>query len=59
MDHRLISSAMNVDEIMDVYFHFLVIAFDVTNKVQLCLIAVKNQVISLFGGEANFNLSSQ
>ncbi len=27
-----------------------------TNKVQLCLIAVKNQVISLFGGEANFNL---
>jgi hypothetical protein len=40
---------------MDAYFHFLVIVFDVTNKVQLCLIAVKNQDINLFGGEANFN----
>jgi hypothetical protein len=43
-------------EIMDSYFHLLITVFDVTNKVQLCLIAVKNQVISLFGGEANFNL---
>ena len=41
---------------MDSYFHFFVTVFDVTNKVQLCSIAVKNQVISLFCGEANFNL---
>ena len=28
--------------------------FEVSNKVHLCLITVKNQVISQFGGEANF-----
>ena len=36
-------------EIMDSYFQFLVTVFNVTNKVQLCMIAVKNQVISLCG----------
>jgi hypothetical protein len=46
----------DVHEIMDSYFHFLVTVFIVTNKVQLCSIVVKNQVISLFGGKAYFNL---
>jgi hypothetical protein len=45
----------DVHEMMDSYFHFLVTVFNLTNKVHLCSIAVKNQVISLFGGEANFN----
>jgi hypothetical protein len=46
----------NAHEIMDAYFLFLVSIFNKTDKVQLYLIAVKNQVISLFGREINFNL---
>jgi hypothetical protein len=42
-------------EIMDACFHFLVIVFKKTDKIHLYFIMVKNQVISLFGGEANFN----
>ena len=38
---------------MDAYLHFMTV-FEVSNKVHLCLITVKNQVISQFGGEANF-----
>ena len=42
-------------EIMDKYFGFLTIVFLKLDKVHLCSIAVKNQVISMFGGETNFN----
>jgi hypothetical protein len=37
------------------YFHFSITVFEVMNKVHLCSIAAKNQVTSLFGGEAHFN----
>jgi hypothetical protein len=52
---RDIFSIYDVDEMMDAYFLFLITVFEVTNKVHLCSIAVKNQVISLFSREANFN----
>ena len=42
-------------EIMDKYFGFLTIVFSKLDKVHLCSVAVKNQVISMFGGETNFN----
>ena len=42
-------------EIMDKYFDFLMVVFSKLDKVHLCSVAVKNQVISMFGGETNFN----
>ncbi len=42
-------------EIMVKYFDFLVDVFSKLDKVHLCSVAVKNQVISMFGGETNFN----
>jgi hypothetical protein len=40
----------------DIFSNDNVHEFNKSDKVQLCSIAVKNQVISLFGGEINFNL---
>jgi hypothetical protein len=42
-------------EIMDKYFDFLMIVFSKLDKVHLCSVAVQNQVVSMFGGERNFN----
>ena len=42
-------------EIMEKYFIFLTISFATLDKIHLCSIAVKNQVVVMFGGKTYFD----